>query len=373
MTIKLLADENLAALEHYFGSNIELRTVPGRTLGAADIQDADALMIRSVTQINKELLSGSSVRFVGSATIGTDHVDLEYLQRAGIEFCNAPGSNADSVADYVCSAISALVPEPGQIADANLRAGVIGLGQVGNRVARRLIALGYGVRGFDPFLKEAACQLVASIDDLVDCDLISLHVPLNHDGPHPTYHMIDAQFLSQLSSRAILINAGRGGAIATHDLINCLRENPGIHAVLDVWEDEPNIDRELLGLASIATPHIAGYAIDGKIRGTEMIAAAFYQYFGEQAATENDSNSFCMLDCEGQASIRDIILRAYDIREDDWRLRSALNDGDLGRAFDQLRKSYPTRREFSVTTLLTDSSLPTENRRLLGDLGFTLA
>lgn len=373
MTIKLLADENLAALEQYFGSNIELRTVPGRTLGAADIQDADALMIRSVTQVNEQLLSGSSVRFVGSATIGTDHVDLAYLKSANIEFCNAPGSNADSVADYVCSAISALVPEPDQIADANVQAGVVGLGQVGSRVVRRLTALGYKVKGYDPFLAEAACPLVGSLDELIDCDLISLHVPLSHDGPHPTYHMIDAQFLSRLSSRAILINAGRGGAIATRDLISCLHENPGIHAVLDVWEDEPNIDPELLKLASIATPHIAGYAIDGKIRGTQMIAAAFYRYFGEQDDAETDSDALCMLDCEGQASVRDIILRAYDVREDDWRLRSALNETDIGRAFDQLRKTYPQRREFGMTTLLTDSSLPTESRALLGDLGFTLA
>ncbi|MEM8498825.1 MAG: 4-phosphoerythronate dehydrogenase [Pseudomonadota bacterium] len=373
MTIKLLADENLAGLEQYFGSNIELRTLPGRTLSAADIRDADALLVRSVTQIDEQLLSGSSVRFVGSATIGIDHVDLEYLHNADITFCNAPGSNADSVADYVCSAISALVPEPGQIADANLRAGVIGLGQVGGRVAKRLTALGYEVTAYDPFLNQAACPLVSALEELAECDLISLHVPLSHNGPHPTVRMIDAQFLSCISSRAILISAGRGEVIDTQDLIACLRDNPGIHAVLDVWENEPVIDRELLRLASIATPHIAGYAIDGKMRGTEMIAEAFYRYFGAQPDVENASNAVCILDCEGQASIRDIILRAYDVREDDWRLRSALNDADIGHAFDLLRKTYPRRREFGVTTLLTDSSLPTESRRLLGDLGFTLA
>ncbi|MFK7733180.1 MAG: 4-phosphoerythronate dehydrogenase [Pseudomonadales bacterium] len=373
MTIKLLADENLAALEQNFGANVELRTLSGRTLCAADIQDADALLIRSVTEINEQLLSGSSVRFVGSATIGTDHVDLAYLQQANIEFCNAPGSNADSVADYVCSSIAALVPEPDQIAHANLRAGVIGLGQVGSRVAKRLAALGYDVKGYDPFLTESDCALSESLHELADCDLISLHVPLSHDGPYPTHHMINAEFLGRLSSRAILINTSRGGAIATQDLVYCLHNNQGIHAVLDVWEGEPKIDRELLGLASIATPHIAGYAIDGKIRGTEMIAAAFYDYFEEPAETANDTNTLCMLDCEGQVSIRDIILRAYDVREDDWRLRSALNEPDIGQAFDLLRKTYPLRREFGLTNLLIDSSLPIESRQILGDLGFTLA
>jgi len=185
--------------------------------------------------------------------------------------------------------------------------------------------------------------------------------------------MVDAGFLSQLSARAILINAGRGGAIASKDLKQCLHNNPGIHAVLDVWENEPDIDRELVSLSSIATPHIAGYALDGKRRGTAMIATEVHRFFDMQSCVKTDNEIPHLLDCEGQLSIRDMVLRAYDVREDDWRLRSALQETDFGRAFDQLRKTYPARREFSATTLLTDSSLPSESCQLLGALGFTLA
>ncbi len=373
MTIKVLADENLAALEHCIGSNLELRTLAGRSLSRADVKDADALLIRSVTEVNEQLLAGTSVRFVGSATIGTDHVDLAYLKQADIAFCHAPGSNADSVADYVCSAVCALVPEPDRIADAQLRAGVIGLGQVGGRVARRLAAFGYEVIGYDPFLSNSVCPLAKSLHELADCDLVTLHVPLSHTGSHPSFHMVDEAFLSQLPARVMLINTSRGAAIATQDLKRCLRDNPGVHAVLDVWESEPNIDRELLKMASIATPHIAGYAADAKKRGTAMIVDALYRFFALTSCASSEDNSDNLLDCEGQVKVRDIVLRAYDVREDDARLRRAVNDADMGTAFDLLRKSYPLRREFAKTTLLTDSSLPTENRLLLGELGFTLA
>ncbi|MFK8020682.1 MAG: 4-phosphoerythronate dehydrogenase [Pseudomonadales bacterium] len=371
--LAIVADENIAAIEELFAGYASIRRVAGRNLKASDLDGADALLVRSVTQVDQGLLAGSTIKFVGSATIGTEHVDLDYLAASGIQFANAPGSNADSVADYVCSALAALLPDLGCIAGAGLKAGVIGYGQVGSRVTKRLQALGYHVSAYDPFLPTDAQSVLASFNEVIQSDVLSLNVPLTRSGPHPTWQMINSSVLEKLPAQSVLLNTCRGSVIDEPALASWLDDSPGAHAVLDVWEREPAIDATLAAKVSVATPHIAGYALDGKIRGSKMLASAFIAHFGltENQPIANDKAQ--VLSLTGNESLNDILLQAYDVRRDDAALRRALIGQSIGPEFDQLRKSYPMRREYSATTLQF-SKTPTQNTATcLQALGFKLA
>lgn len=355
----IVADENIPLLDSFFGDFGEVRRVSGRSMTAGDVRDADILLVRSVTRVNRELLEGSRVRFVGTTTIGTDHVDLEWLDQQGIRFSAAPGCNANSVAEYVLSVLSLYAEKRGLTDWARLSVGIVGVGNVGGELARKLERLGFDVRLCDPpraDLEQDGPEFV-SLAEAMACDVVSLHTPLNREGDHPTFHMIGEQELDSLEANQLLINSGRGEVIDSAALLARLGRGNTPAVVLDVWEQEPAIHPGLVEQVWLATPHIAGYSLEGKVQGTEIIYQALSQFLGlpvrKKAGQFLPEPALSKLSFTSSAEEEDAIriaLRAcYDPRRDDIRLRNAMAGSAQERAaaFDRLRRDYPVRRECS--------------------------
>lgn len=348
--MKIIADENIPFVHHFFDCFGEVVTAPGRHLTASHVRDADILLVRSVTQVNEALLAGSRVRFVGTCTIGTDHLDTGFLKEAGIAYASAPGCNAGGVLQYDLAALTYL--------DAHWRAkkvGVIGHGNVGGRVAEVMHRLGVEVCAYDPFQSQTSIPYLTGLDDVLTCDIVCMHTPYTRDGSHPTHHLIGSRELQALKSDAVLLNAGRGGAIDNRALKRHLSENTGLRVALDVWENEPNIDTELLSLVTLATPHIAGYSFEGKLNGSAMVFESLVTSLGEDQARHQEHLRALLIRLRGQpspleaSSLSEAISHTYDIASDDMRTRSAIaqaGQAGVGVAFDALRKHYPERREF---------------------------
>ncbi|MTI12581.1 4-phosphoerythronate dehydrogenase PdxB [Sansalvadorimonas verongulae] len=358
--MKIVADENIPLLNSFFEGFGEIVTRPGRTMSAEDVQDADLLLVRSVTKVNEQLLAGSSVKFVATATSGTDHVDKEWLRSNNIGFSSAAGCNAEAVVDYVMAALDTLTEEQGFHLQGKT-VGIVGHGQVGSRLYQRLTALGVKCLNCDPF-KEAPDN--TGIDELVEkVDILSLHTPYTHNCEHPTFHLLNDERLrrfTQSADNAILVNAGRGEVVDNNALKTLLNEGQPLTAVLDVWEGEPTLDPELLNLVAIGTPHIAGYTLDGKVRGTAMVYQAACEFLGRGEQVQYDEvNPEPLLKALTIASDNHIeatsatVRMVYDIRRDDLRLRRAVarHPNNIAREFDWLRRHYPRRREFSTLCL----------------------
>lgn len=351
----IVADENIPLLEEFFADFGEIRRFPGRQISRADVLDADILLVRSVTKVDRDLLEGSAVRFVGTCTIGTDHLALEYFQRAGIQWSSAPGCNARGVVDYVLGSLLTLAEIEG--ADLTQRTyGVVGVGEVGGRLVQVLRSLGFNVLLCDPPRQADEGGDYVSLEQIIEqCDVISLHTPLDKTGSDPTWHLLDRERLNQLKPGTWLINASRGAVVDNAALREVLTRREDLQAVLDVWEGEPQVDVELADLCVLATPHIAGYSLDGKQRGTAQIYQALCDYLGhlpqvkladllpapwlakvELSADSDPAWAMAML-CRG----------VYDPRRDDADFRRSLTGSveEQKLAFDGLRKNYPIRRE----------------------------
>ena len=355
----IVADENIPLLDSFFGDIGEIRRVSGRSMAGEDVRDADILLVRSVTKVNRELLEGSRVRFVGTTTIGTDHVDLDWLEQAGIRFSAAPGCNANSVAEYVLSVLSLHAERRGLSDWSQLSVGIVGVGNVGGELARKLDRLGFDVRLCDPPRadREEDNEEFVALADVMKCDVVSLHTPLTREGDHPTLHMIGNAELETLGANQLLINAGRGEVIDSSALLARLEQGNAPVVVLDVWEQEPRIHPELVDQVWLATPHIAGYSLEGKVQGTEMIYQALSQFLGlpvrkkagqflpEPALSKISFTS----SAEEEDAIRIALRACYDPRRDDAKLRIAMagSPEERGAAFDRLRRDYPVRRECS--------------------------
>jgi len=352
---RIIADQNMPLVEAYFGHLGEVELMAGRDIDRHSIEGVEILLVRSVTQVNQSLLEGSSVRFVGSATAGTDHIDLDYLAENGIQFAHAPGCNAEAVAQYALSVFSRLKPRW-----LESKVGIVGCGNVGGRLYQKLVSLGVDCQVYDPFLSQSQIPDLVSFDQILDCEIITLHTPLTTEGQFPTHHMFDDRVLQKINANALLINAGRGAVVDNIALINRLKQSDGLKVALDVWEPEPEINAELLDLVSIATPHIAGYSTEGKIRGTSMLFKALYQTYltGESQQQPSDliMDKKVSLDTQGK-DLNQLLLECYMIDEDDQRMRKTLKQGDIGQAFDQLRKNYPQRREYSHFAVSADTAL----------------
>jgi erythronate-4-phosphate dehydrogenase len=381
--MKIIADENIPYVQEAFGRLGEVLALPGRSISADNVHEADLLLVRSITRVDDHLLGGSRIRFVASATIGADHVDLRCLRRRGISFANAPGSNANSVGEYVVAALLVLA----QRMDFELAGGtvgVVGVGNVGSNVAAKCEALGIRViRNDPPLVRETGDPVYRPIEELLEqADIITCHVPLTYEGPDATFQMIDAEFFGRLRRSPILINTARGKVASGEAIARALAEGRLSAAVLDVWEAEPEIDPELLARVQLATPHIAGYSLDGKVNGTEIVYRAACDFLG----TEPDWDPSPILSrppveslaisCEGkpdQEVIAEAVLSAYNIRADDRRMREALGcDPTLSAAsFDRLRQDYPIRREFPNTALRL-SGAPAALAEKLRGLGFRI-
>jgi erythronate-4-phosphate dehydrogenase len=351
----IVADENIPLLDAFFAGFGEIRRVPGRSIDRATVEQADVLLVRSVTQVNRALLAGSKVRFVGTCTIGTDHLDLDYFNEAGITWSSAPGCNARGVVDYVLGSLMTLAEIEG--VDLTQRTyGVVGAGEVGGRLIKVLQGLGWNVKVCDPPRQAAEGSDFVSLEQIIEqCDVISLHTPLTRSGDGATWHLFDQQRLQQLKPGTWLINAARGPVVDNAALRNVLLEREDLQAVLDVWEAEPEVDVALAELCVLATPHIAGYSLDGKQRGTAQIYQAYCEFIGQPASIllsdllpapwlsevslhgESDPAWALAMLCRG----------VYDPRRDDADLRRSLvgNVAEQRAAFDVLRKQYPVRRE----------------------------
>lgn len=362
--MKIVADENMPLVQEFFGDLGRIVTRPGRSMTAADVADADILLVRSVTEVGPILLAGSQVRFVGTATIGTDHLDLPWLQSAGISVSAAPGCNARAVAEYVVATVLAARPE---VDPAGLVLGIVGMGNVGRALARLAAVLGIRILACDPFVDVArlaaegvvppGVQAIEWSDLLQNADVICLHTPLTTAGPHPTRHMVRALELQRLRPGALLINAGRGAVIDNKALRAHLADKPGsLTAVLDVWEGEPRPEAALLEQVRFGTPHIAGYSQEGKWRGTAMVYEALCRFLGREPVHEftdfvSEAGAGELVlpdDLPALDAVRLAVAAAYPVTRDDGALRQAVYESDPGAAFDRLRKQYWGRREFSA-------------------------
>ncbi|MEX5362834.1 4-phosphoerythronate dehydrogenase PdxB [Pseudomonas guariconensis] len=351
----IVADENIPLLDAFFAGFGEIRRYPGRSIDAACVKDADVLLVRSVTQVDRRLLEGSQVRFVGTCTIGTDHLDLDYFAQAGIHWSSAPGCNARGVVDYVLGSLLTLAELDGAKLSERVY-GVVGAGQVGERLVRVLHGLGWKVLVCDPPRQAREGGDFVSLDILLQtCDAISLHTPLQRDGEYPTWHLLGADQLARLRPGTWLINASRGPVVDNQALRELLLDREDVHAVLDVWEGEPQVSLDLADLCTLATPHIAGYSLDGKQRGTAQIYQAFCRWRGEpeqvQLSELLPAPALAQIDldasCDPAWALATLCRAVYDPRRDDADFRRSLSEDPAQQraAFDLLRKHYPQRRE----------------------------
>ena len=349
--MKIIADENLAFTDYFFADFAEIQHKAGRTLTHNDVQDADALLVRSVTKVNHALIDQTKLQFVGSATIGTDHLDIQALEQQHIAWSNAAGCNAQAVAEYVITALLHLNIDLLEQERAFTLA-IVGLGNVGSRLAVMAQLLGWNVIGYDPYVQLAGIENVSFQELLKQADAISVHVPLTKMGDYPTYHMFDEHTFTHMKSSTILINSARGAVIKQSALIEDIKKNKR-QVVLDVFEFEPEIPEQLLALLALATPHIAGYSLEGKARGTQMIYEAFCHKFGYQASKRFESQLPQVEQYFGQQDLKAVLkqhlTQIYDIAEDDKQLRACVQNAKVEqKAFDLLRKNYPLRREWAA-------------------------
>lgn len=353
--MRIVADENIPLLDAFFAGFGEIQRLPGRSIDRTAVADADILLVRSVTPVTRELLEGSAVRFVGTCTIGTDHLDLNYFQQAGIQWSSAPGCNARGVVDYVLGSLLTLAEIEG--VDLTQRTyGVVGAGQVGGRLIKVLKALGWNVLVCDPPRQAVEGGDFVSLEEILQrCDVISLHTPLDKGGANPTWHLLDQTRLQQLKHGSWLINASRGAVVDNAALHDTLLAREDLQAVLDVWEGEPSVNTDLADLCVIATPHIAGYSLDGRQRGTAQIYQALCGFLGEEVQISLSDLlpkpwlAEVTLDerTDPVWALNTLCRGVYDPRRDDADFRRSLvGDSTQQRlAFDALRKNYPPRRE----------------------------
>lgn len=346
--LTIVADENIPLLDELFADKANIVRLPGRSMQASDLRQADALLVRSVTQVNADLLANSPVKFVGTCTIGFDHIDLPYLEKQQIGFSRAPGCNALAVVDYVLAALFAIQPS---LSDwQNKTVGVLGFGEVGSRLCARLQALAIPFKVHDPFKSEAK----HSLEEVLACNAISLHVPLSYTGEHATYHLLNAQRIAQLQPGTLLINSSRGKVVDNLALLQRLQDK-SLRAVLDVYEDEPAPSEELLKALDIATAHIAGYSVHGKMRGTLQVAQQLFQQFALAAPSVDYLSQFSgEIDASEIESAAELIQQAYDIRQDSQAFLAqylAAEPSQRAAVFDAYRKNYPTRLELGFITV----------------------
>jgi erythronate-4-phosphate dehydrogenase len=416
--MKLTIDRNMPYAKEAFSTLGEVLARDGRQLTAEDVRDAEALFTRSTTKVNADLLHGSAVRFYGSAVIGTDHIDIPYLEKQQIPWVAAPGCNAESVANYVTSGLLWLGGQH-RFTLKGKTMGIIGCGNVGSKVLRHAKALGLKILVSDPPKQRSASSANRTTEAreiggprseipyvslpqlLAESDIVTCHVPLTKTGPDATYHMLAKEQFEQMKPGVIFINAARGPVIVTDDLLAVMGTRVA-HVIMDCWEGEPAYRTDLLARVDIATPHIAGHSYEGKVNGTKIVYKAYLAWLLKSGAglievdrlntliqDENiealfalppppvpqvdlsQVSSFKFPVSEGEDLLRQAVLRVYDIEADSLRLKRSCVEDPVARAaaFDQQRSKYPMRREFTSTTVTLAKASPGLCATLQG-LGF---
>ena len=374
--MKIVIDDKIPFIRGVFEPYAEVVYLPGDKFTRADIMNADALVTRTRTKCNETLLQGSSVKFIATATIGYDHIDTEWCEANGIKWISAPGCNSSSVQQYIASVFATLSVHFGfNYEETTL--GVVGVGNVGSKVAALGKNLGMTVLLNDPPRadKEGLDKFVPLDEVLSSSDIVTLHVPLKSNGSHQTYHLFDKTTFEYMRHGTVLINTSRGEVVDNIALKNALKSRKIAAAVLDVWENEPDIDDELLPLISIATPHIAGYSADGKANGTTMSVQALSRFFGLPLNEWKPSDIpyplqplYFELDCGGknmQQCLNEAIWYSYAVNDDDGQLRYSPS------TFEKQRGEYPVRREFSAFTIGIKNGIQGIEKRLQ-TLGFSV-
>ena len=373
--MKVIIDDKIPYINNILEPFFEVKYISGALTTAEVVKDANALVTRTRTICSREVLQGSKVRLIATATIGFDHIDTGYCKQAGIEWVNAPGCNAESVNQYIASALFSW----SRRSDFRLRGktiGIVGVGQVGSRIARTCEILGMKVLLNDPprEREEGPAQFVSLQTIREQSDIISFHVPLNMEGIDNTYHMVGAGFLEGLGRKPMLINTCRGEVFETAAVYNAHRAGDLAGLVIDCWENEPDVDMNLMELADFATPHIAGYSKDGKANGTTASVRAISRFFGlgmddwQPDNVEIPGSPIIQLDGEGldeDQILAKAILASYEIADDDRTLR------DNPELFEQLRGDYPVRREFDFYSIQASNIRP-DILEKLERLGFNL-
>ncbi len=371
--IKIIADENIPFLKGVLEPFSDISYMPGRQITNQEVKDADALLIRTRTLCNEELLGNSRVRFIGTATIGYDHIDKDYCDKAGIKWVSAPGCNSYSVQQYIAAALLRIASENGfSLKDKTI--GIVGVGNVGKKVEKLAGIMGMRIILNDPprARKEKNIRFSGLETLLNESDIVTLHVPLYLSGRDKTFHLIDSDALRMMKEGSWLINTSRGEVADTEALKHAITNERIGGTVLDVWENEPELDIPLMHMAFLATPHIAGYSTDGKANGTVTIVRELSSFFGfplnDWSPEQIPPPRFpeISIDCNGKGSeeiIRRSVFHTYNIIEDDVKLRF---DPSL---FEKIRGNYPLRREFPAYSVsLRGCSMGIANQ--LKDLGF---
>ncbi|VVC76663.1 Erythronate-4-phosphate dehydrogenase [Aquicella siphonis] len=369
--MKIVADSHIPFIRDYFGAYGELVLCPGREITRDDVKNADVLLVRSITHVDQKLLDGSRVKFVGSVTAGADHLDTRWLDDAGISWSVAAGFNAPPVADYVMSVVAALQKKK-LLGEKNLKAAVIGVGNVGRQVVERLGLLDCEIILCDPVRAQQEPDFSSvPMEELCGLDMISLHVPLVRSGQFPTHHFVGKEFLLRQKPGCVLLNASRGAVVNSGEL---LQHGRHMHWCFDVWEHEPKIDKSVLEQSFIATPHIAGYSVQSKIRGIDMIyrIACELGIIIPQVISPIEMPKQTLTFAGEQHHWRDVVLGIFNPLVVTEMTRTILMPAEeYGALFDKMRNQFNYRHEFGYTHIV-DTAFSSFDRRLLEKLGLTL-
>ena len=374
--MRIIADRNIPLLPSLFEEQ-ELVQVDAREISADLLSQADALIVRSVTQVDSRLLTGSSVRFVATATSGVDHVDLSWLTNSNIAFSSAAGANATAVADYVMAAFSWYLQRAGKRPE-QLRCGIVGVGHVGAEVLRRFRALGCVTLACDPPRQESGDPLTHDFEDLSalsSCDVVSLHVPLNSSERHKTAGLIDGEFLGALPDGALLINTSRGGVLNEMEATHTLTLRKDIHLVLDVFEGEPRAEPDLVSVTHLITPHIAGYSQRAKHLAARQVAKALMGFFDldiPQPGESADSIDQMRLElATGKPDeVWQVALQCFDLTAISDSFKRGVRQGDSEGIFDYLRKQCSGRPEYAEYS--AGGQMTAQASDYLAGLGFAM-
>lgn len=381
MPLSIVVNKNTPYVVETFNHLGKVIALETREVTREAVRDADVLIVRSETKVGKDLLEGSRVRFVGTVTIGTDHIDMDYLQKHNIAFASAPGSNSQSVAEYVAAALCVLARRTGHSLSGKTL-GVVGVGNVGSKVVTVGRALGMNVLENDPpRFRESGDRKFVPLDKLMEVDVISLHVPLTKTGQDSTFHLFDEKTIGRMRRGSVLINTSRGPVVEPQALYSALTAGQLSAAILDVWEGEPAIDAGLLQSVFLGTPHIAGYSLEGKVNAVQMVYEALCVFLSVQPVRR--TQKFLPHTATGPitvtaSAVEEALLQAmgpfYDIEQDDRQLRNIIGMPEQDRAayFMRLRVNYRVRREF-VNGAVSLSSRSSHVAQALKALKFSIA